>query len=159
MRYEVPQFIEVEDKIFGPLSFRQFAYVAGAVGFCVIIYRLAGLFLAILLGIPFLLVGVSLAFYKVNNRPFSYMLLAGLSYLFNRKLYLWMHRTESKEHATKRALESEKIVKPYVPKVSENKLKDLAWSLDIKDIQAVQITLDEIMRMLNKLIAALKTNN
>ena len=30
---------------------------------------------------------------------------------------------------------------------------------DIKDIQAVQITLDEIMRMLNKLIAALKTNN
>ena len=27
MQYQVPQFIEVEDKIFGPLTFKQFLYI------------------------------------------------------------------------------------------------------------------------------------
>lgn len=136
MRYEVPQFIEVEDRIFGPLSFRQFAYVAGGVGMCVILYRLTGFFLAALIGLPFLTLGLMLAFYKVNNRPFSYMLLAGLTYLINRRLYLWMHREQKKSVATKKAIETRTVAKPYVPKVSENKLKDLAWSLDIKEEHA-----------------------
>ena len=29
MQYQVPQFIEVEDKIFGPLTFKQLVYVVG----------------------------------------------------------------------------------------------------------------------------------
>ena len=37
MRFQVPQFIEVEDKIFGPLTLKQFLYTAGgaAVGFII----------------------------------------------------------------------------------------------------------------------------
>lgn len=31
MQFQVPQFIEVEDKIFGPLTFKQFVYIAGGV--------------------------------------------------------------------------------------------------------------------------------
>ncbi len=32
MRFEVPQFIDVEDKIFGPFTFKQFLYLAGGAG-------------------------------------------------------------------------------------------------------------------------------
>jgi len=32
MRFEVPQFIDVEDKLFGPLTFTQFVYLAGSGG-------------------------------------------------------------------------------------------------------------------------------
>ncbi|NCT02072.1 PrgI family protein, partial [Candidatus Parcubacteria bacterium] len=38
MRFEVPQFIEVEDKIFGPLTWRQFLYLSGGLGMAVVIF-------------------------------------------------------------------------------------------------------------------------
>ena len=48
MRFLVPQFIEVEDKLFGPLSFRQFVYLVGSIGFAGALYALYGVFAAIL---------------------------------------------------------------------------------------------------------------
>ncbi len=131
MRFQVPQFIEVEDKIFGPLSFRQFAYLAGGVGLCVIVYTYAGFFVAALVGGPFLALSVALAFVRYNNQPFSFLLQSFLMYSLNKKLYLWMHRAP---HASKKAARSVPApAKPYVPKVAANKLKDIAWSLDIKE--------------------------
>ena len=38
MDYQVPQFIEVEDKLVGPLTFKQFVYLAGGAGICVILF-------------------------------------------------------------------------------------------------------------------------
>jgi hypothetical protein len=29
MQFRVPQFIDIEDKLFGPLTFKQFIYLAG----------------------------------------------------------------------------------------------------------------------------------
>jgi hypothetical protein len=40
MHYQVPQFIEIEDKIFGPLTLKQFIYLAGGVGLCLIFFSL-----------------------------------------------------------------------------------------------------------------------
>jgi len=130
MRYQVPQFIEVEDKIFGPLSFRQFAYLAGAAGFCVIVYNFFGFFLTVLMGGPFVLLAVLLAFYKPNNRPFSETLRAMVSYAMARKLYLWAHSRQKR--AAKAAL-PEAAEKPFVPKTTQNRLKNLAWRLDVKE--------------------------
>ena len=52
MRYQVPQFIEVEDRIFGPFTFRQFIYLAGGAGLCFIAYRSLPIFWAILIMVP-----------------------------------------------------------------------------------------------------------
>ena len=38
MRFEVPQFIEIEDKIFGPFTWKQFVYLAGGVGLAAVIF-------------------------------------------------------------------------------------------------------------------------
>ena len=131
MRFTVPQFIEVEDKIFGPLSFRQFTYIAGGVGFVVIIYTYFGFVIAILLGLPFFAFGFLLAFYKVNNRPFISLLQAALYYVVNKKLYLWKQLPKQKKKVQKK--EAPQVAQDYVPNSSKNKLKDLAWSLDIKE--------------------------
>ena len=40
MQFRVPQFIDIEDKILGPLSWRQFAYVLGAAAVAYISLRL-----------------------------------------------------------------------------------------------------------------------
>lgn len=134
MRFEVPQFIEIEEKIFGPLSFKQFVYIAGGAGLCVILYSLIGLIGAVLVGGPFLMLGFGLAFYKINNRPFIEMLQSALVFYTGRKLYLWKKQSVAQPKSAPKKADAQSLgEKIYVPKLSENKLKDLAWSLDIKE--------------------------
>lgn len=89
MRFEVPQFIEIEDKIFGPLTWRQFLYLGGGVGAAVVMFLRLPFILFVVLGVPLAVLAGALAFYPVNSRPFSYFLEAVLSYLSGQRLYLW----------------------------------------------------------------------
>jgi len=131
MQYQVPQFIEVEDKIFGPLTFKQFAYVAGAGGACLLFFTFLPLWLAAILAIPFVALGLALAFYKVNDQPFIIALEHALKYYTGGKLYLWKQRQA--EVAAEAEFKTVQRPVPLAPKISESKLKDLAWSLNIKD--------------------------
>jgi hypothetical protein len=89
MRFEVPQFIEIEDKIFGPLTWRQFIYIGGGVGAAVAMFVVFPFILFLIFGIPLALISAALAFFPVNNRPFSFFLQAIYDYLRNKRLYLW----------------------------------------------------------------------
>lgn len=89
MQFKVPQFLDIEDKIFGPFTFRQFVYLAGGAGLCFMLFRLLGLYIG---GIPIIMVAgfsLALAFYRPNNKPFIFMLEAGMKYLMQNKLYVW----------------------------------------------------------------------
>lgn len=89
MRFEVPQFIEIEDKIFGPLTWRQFLYLGGGVGMAVVLFLRLPFVLFVLTGVPLALIAGALAFFPVNNRPFSYFLEAIVNYFSGKRLYLW----------------------------------------------------------------------
>jgi len=130
MNFQVPQFIEVEDKIFGPLTFKQFVYLAGGGGAIFILYALLPFWLGIWFMIPVGVLALALAFYKVNNRSFIYVLEASFRYSLSSKLYLWQ-RKNSAVAATPIILGAEKAL--AIPKLSQSKLRDLAWSLDIKE--------------------------
>ncbi|MEK7622181.1 MAG: PrgI family protein [Patescibacteria group bacterium] len=130
MNFQVPQFIEVEDKIFGPLTFKQFIYLAGGAGAVFIIYALLPFWLGVWLMLPIALLALALAFYKVNNRSFIYVLEHGFRYLLSAKLYLWK-RQDSVAEAKTIVLGGERAI--AIPKLSPSKLRDLAWSLDIKE--------------------------
>jgi hypothetical protein len=132
MRYQVPQFIEIEDKIFGPLTFKQFIYLAGAGGICLLFFTLLPLYIAVLCMIPFVALGFTLAFYKVNGRPFIVALEHAFGYFFGHKLYLWKQHSAKTPSAVAQA-PTAAIATLTVPKLSNSKLKDLAWSLNIKD--------------------------
>ncbi len=127
MRFQVPQFTEVEDKVIGPLTLKQFIYLAGAVGACIILYTLLPKFISFVLMIPVLVLGAALAFYKVNNRPFIRVLESSVKYFIASKLYIWKHKEKKivSEGQTSKA-------SVFVPKLSESKLRDLTWSLDVK---------------------------
>lgn len=94
MRFEVPQFIEVEDKIFGPLTWRQFLYLSGGLGIAVVMFITLSKILFVILGIPIALLAGALAFYPVNSRPFSFFLEAIMNYLSSQKLYLWRQKNK-----------------------------------------------------------------
>ncbi len=130
MQYEVPQFIDVEDKIFGPLTFKQFVYLAGAAGITVICFTLLNTFFAFLLAAPFVGLGLALAFYKINDKPFIEVMGNAIAYYFGNKLYLWKQREISVTSTTQVSSSS---AMPTVPSITASKLKDLAWSLNIKE--------------------------
>ena len=130
MQFQVPQFIEVEDKIFGPFTFKQFIYVAGAAGLAYILWRFLPLFVAVPLILGVLGLGAALAFLEYNGRPFILALEHGFYYLIHPKLYLWSTERKKGAEATPKMAEKAEI---HVPKLSDSKLTELAWSLDIQD--------------------------
>jgi hypothetical protein len=135
MRFQVPQFIEVEDKIFGPFTFKQFVYLLGGAGLCYVLYVLLPLFMAILLITPVVGLSLALAFYKVNNKPFVSVLEAGLRYMINPKLYIWKKEQKNQTPELKQEAEVTPDALTNVPKLSGDKLRSISWALDVKNIE------------------------
>lgn len=136
MEFQVPQFIEVEDKIFGPLTIYQFIYLAGGVGFLVAMWLLLPHWLAVLIGTPVAALGIGLAFWKVNDRPLMNTLEAGFEYLISSKLYIWEKKRSAVPAAEDITLPGEGTGEDpakYVPAATGNKLKDLSWGLDVHE--------------------------
>lgn len=131
MRYQVPQFIEVEDKIFGPLTLKQFIYIAGGAGLCLVFFTLLPFFIFILLSIPTMGFALALAFYNVNDRPLINAIEHAFNYYLNSKLYLWKQRPPEPAKNVEIAAQSQAPL--VVPRLSESRLRDLAWSLNIKE--------------------------
>ncbi len=134
MNFKVPQFIDVEDKLFGPFTFSEFAYLAGGAGLIFVLYKVLPFFVAILLIIPTgVLVGL-LVFYKINNKSFIFYLQAGLTYYMSSKLYIWKQRLATSDDEVK--VDAPPVYKKGLePRMTSNKLRDLSWSLDIQSKQ------------------------
>ncbi len=125
---KVPQFIEVEDKIFGPLTFKQFLYVIGGAAGCFVIWSLLPKIVAVFLVLPMAGLALALAFYQVNNRPFVILLESYLRYHLGSKLYLWSKSAPKVKVLEKATAKSGAMA---APRLSDSKLSELAWSLDV----------------------------
>ena len=137
MEYQVPQFIEVQDKIIGPLTLRQFIYIAGTVGLCIVFFFYLPHLFSILRIIPTVALGVSLAFYKINGKPFIEMMEASFNFLVGTKFFLWKRNEPTKKELTAAAVTAREAEiatqapSPGTPKLTRGKLTELAWSLDV----------------------------
>jgi hypothetical protein len=134
MQFKVPQFIDVEDKLFGPFTFSQFAYLIGGAGIVFVIYKLLPLWIGIFIIIPVVVLVFLLVFYKINEKPFIYYLQAGLNYAISNKLYIWKQRLVKPGQKKDDGVDSIQTVS-VVPTVSSSKISDLSWSLDVQEKQ------------------------
>lgn len=132
--YQVPQFIEVEDKIFGPFTLKQFVYVAGGVGLCTILVLYFPLIIGIILALPVAALTAALAFYKVNNKPFVEIAEAALKFYVSDRLFLW--KKEQPRPGTQ-AQQTPVVEAPAPQKLglTQSRLRDLSISLDTQDTQ------------------------
>ncbi|MDO8600274.1 MAG: PrgI family protein [bacterium] len=129
-QYQVPQFITVEDKIFGPFTLRQFIYLIAGLGIVVIFWNVFEMVAFIIFSIPIASLSVSLAYLKVNEQPLAKVILNGFHYFVRPRLYIW--KKKRPELITGEA--AKKATAPVgLTKLTESKLNDLAWSLDIKE--------------------------
>lgn len=134
MQYQVPQFIEVEDKIFGPLSFKQFVYLAGGLGIIVVLLTLLPFFLGVLISIPVGALSLALAFYKVNNKSFVEVLESGLFFFMNDRLYIWQKRQGESAKKKEVVPDKSEVSLPQQGNVDTlQKIHNLALSLDVEE--------------------------
>lgn len=131
MQFKVPQFIEVEDKIFGPLTFKQFIYLAGGAGLAFTFYTTLPKFISPILILATLGFSVALAFYKVNDQNFISVLEASFKYFTSKKLFIW--KKEPKKIKAQEKNQQNIVSQLNIPRLSDSKLKELSWELDIKD--------------------------
>lgn len=131
-QFVVPQFIEVEDKIFGPITTRQFLIllVTGLILF--IAFKLADttlfIFLATLIG-GFALV---LAFVKINGQPFHYFILNIVQTVRRPSRRIWdksLTKSELKDMISSAKVEMPEVAK-QIPHMSYSRIRDLSLTVN-----------------------------
>ncbi len=129
MQFKVPQFIDIEDKVFGPFTFRQFVYLAGGAGLVYLSLKLLPLLIALIFVPIFGGLALALTFFKYNDKPFINVLESFIRFYSRSRLYLW-HKKETKASSK---IVPEARVSAERATLTESKLKTLSWSLDVID--------------------------
>ncbi len=128
MQFKVPQFIDIEDKVFGPFTFRQFVYLAGGAGMVYLSFKILPIYFSLILAPVFGAFALALAFFKYNDKPFIHVLESFIKFYVRSRLYLW-HK-QDRVSTTPIIKETGKTLRD---KLTESKLKTLSWSLDVID--------------------------
>ena len=131
-QFVVPQFIDVEDKIIGPITVRQFIILIIAGMFMFIEFKLSDMALFILLAILTAIFFGIFAFVKINSMPFHYFVLNFIQTLKRPKLRIWSRDINpiiKVEHDDQSSPTS--TVKPKLrPLITNSHLSDLALLID-----------------------------
>jgi hypothetical protein len=109
MRYQVPQFVDIEDKIIGPLTLKQFLIYIVAVMVLTPVYLLSDLSLFITFALPVMGVAVAFAHIKINGKSLAVFLANAFQYYTHPQLYRW-HRSSKPKPLTIRDSEWEELV-------------------------------------------------
>ena len=137
--FTVPQFIDVEDKIIGPITTRQFIICLVGLGVLVPAWRFLDLLSFVLIALlDFVVVG-AFAFVKINGRPFHYFVLNVIQTFKKPNLRIWNHKNPLKD-----LLSSEEAATEEVPTVTKptaqrerlvsSHLKELSLIVDTKGV-------------------------
>lgn len=131
-QFTVPQFIDVENKIIGPLTVRQFLIILTAGIFSAISYRLFDFSLFLTITIILALIAVTFSFVKINGRPFHYFVLNILQTFRRPGARVW-NKIDSQVSDSEKLVLPELAPKP-VPKELYRKshLSELALIVDTK---------------------------
>lgn len=89
MQFQVPQFIEMEDKIVGPLTLKQFGFFAAAFAICFFLFRILTTFFAIMLAIPVVTIAFAFAFGKIKGIPVTKYLINFVGFALKPQMYFW----------------------------------------------------------------------
>ncbi len=136
MQFHVPQYIDIEDKLFGPLTLKQAIYVAGGLGGAYTLYKIipyifiSGPLIIALAGLTW-----ALAFYPESKfgKPFIEVLESGIKYALGGKLYTWKKIIRKPEEGKEEEFIPSKTYS--TPAVPTGKLSSTSFDLGIKGLK------------------------
>ena len=93
-QYTVPQFIDVEDKIIGPITTRQFIILLADGLIIFILYKILVFTYFVIFGVLLFAIGGTLAFLRINGQPFHFFILNFIQTTKKSKIRVW-NKTKS----------------------------------------------------------------
>ena len=114
MQFQVPQFIETEDRLVGPLTLRQFIYVAIAAAISFVMFFVLATWLWFIITIFLAGVSLGLAFIKINGQPLLKIIAAAFKFYWQPQTFVW----QSEAPNTPRARTRETQIPASKPSVS-----------------------------------------
>lgn len=96
-QFVVPQFIDVESKIIGPITTRQFLILLGATLLIALFYRIFDFLTFLIVGILTLAIAIVFSFVKINGRPFHYFVLNLIQTTKRPGVRVWNHKAILRE--------------------------------------------------------------
>lgn len=137
-QYQVPQFIETEAKIIGPLTLKQFLWLAAAGAIIFILYFLIPIrWVWILLTVFIAGLSLSLALIRVSGRSMFSLISDFFSFVFKPRFFLWAKGTVKQapsqiqagvEQATQQTVQAS-LQKIQIGSTKKSGLKDLSTKL------------------------------
>lgn len=136
--FSVPQFIDVEDKIAGPLTWRQLLWMIGMGASLLTLFSMFETAAAIVLGIPVALLFIAFAFYRPNGFPMTTFVFHSIMFLFRPKMAVWERPLKKTKRMADEKPDSEKPVmvaseNQGSKELTQNKIRELARLLDSKE--------------------------
>lgn len=121
MQFNVPQFIDIEDKIVGPFTAKQLGWMGAAGVLLLICWNFLDFSAFIIVAIVISAIFGALAFYRPYNQPLLKFLMSSISFLFRPRIYVWRRyydnmntrkspdKSEKGKVFQKKTLDSEKL--------------------------------------------------
>jgi len=131
-QFTVPQFIDVENKIIGPITVRQFMIFLAAAIIIGLSYRLFDFSLFLTIAVVVIGLSATFAFVKVNSQPFHLFLLSAIKTLRRPAIRVWNHMPGGADTAAAPAAVSPAAA-PAAPRLYKtSRLAELALVVDTK---------------------------
>ncbi|MFA5069841.1 MAG: hypothetical protein WC528_01015 [Patescibacteria group bacterium] len=147
MQFIVPQFIDVENKIIGPISVRQFITLLVGGLFIYVDYEIffpISFWLFAIIGVVLLGVSGTFAFLRISGRPFHYFILNLFNTFKEPRLRVWNKQTSQNDLKYK----EEKIIPPVVipqkKPLSATRLAELSLLVDTGGVYHDEEALEEL---------------
>ena len=128
-QFIVPQFIDVENKILGPLSVRQFLEILATGGVIFIAYELFSFWIFAIVSVFAIAIGGTFAFVKINSQPFHLFAIVIVQTLRRPNLKVWQPGQYEKPVKIKEKKKAEVMVAPK-EEVAPSRLTELSLMVD-----------------------------
>jgi hypothetical protein len=131
-RFIVPQFINVENKVIGPITVRQFLIFVGAAIILAILYAILLFTYFIILGVFVVAIAGVFAFAKINGAQFHFFFLSLVQTLKKPKIRVWNNRALAVELKTVTNIKADDKIIPKKQVYRRSRLADLSLVVDTK---------------------------
>jgi len=129
-QFVVPQFIDVEAKIIGPITARQFLIILTAVLLSALLYRLLHFNSFLISAVFIFIIAAVFSFVKINGRPFHFFVLNLLQTSRRPNIRVWNHKIVMSEHIEKTPVDKTEYKPASKKEYKSSRLAEISLIVD-----------------------------
>lgn len=132
MLFNVPQFIEIEDKIVGPLTAKQLGWLAIGAVLTLVFWGIFDTSAFIITAIIIFAIFGALAFYRPYNQPLLSFITSSFRYVLNPKVYVWKRNFDNIRPISRSAQKPKENLIPKKKTIDRKRVEEISKILTTK---------------------------